>query len=175
MIPWPQAALVTTSAMPATAPSFSPPNHHKISMLKSTILVAVAALAFITTTAAQTSQVKNTGCPGAPYPTSTNVKINNTATFTFPTMSVIDTPIMILGYQSCNPTTLNWPLMCVNGCKLYTTTLYMVGLPRGTKSVKIPIPNDIRLWRSCFGVQTAAVTGPGCVNLHGSLSFCIGK
>ena len=144
-------------------------------MLKSTILVAVAALALVTTTHAQTSQVKNTGCPGAPYPTATNTKINNTATFTFPTMSVIDTPIMILGYQSGNQTTLNWPLTCVNGCKLYTTMLYIAGYPRGTKNVKVPIPNDIRLWRSCFGVQTAALTVRGCVNLHGSLSFCIGK
>lgn len=144
-------------------------------MLKSTVLAAVMALAFITTTAAQTSPVKNTGCPGAAYPTATNTRINQTAVFTFPAMSVIDTPIMILGYQSGNPTTLNWPLTCVNGCKLYTTTLYMVGLPRGTKSVKVKVPNDIRLWQSCFGVQTAAVTGPGCVNLHGSLSFCIGR
>ncbi len=144
-------------------------------MLKTTILAVVTALALTTTTSAQTSQVKNTGCPGAPYPTATNTKINNTATFTFPKMAVTDVPIMVLGFQSGNSTVLNSPLTCVNGCKLYTTMLVVIGYPRGTTNVKIPIPNDIRLWRRCFGVQTAAVTIRGCVNLHGSLSFCIGR
>ena len=144
-------------------------------MLKTTILIVVAALIPITATSAQSSPVKNTGCPGALYPTVTNTRINQTATFSFPKMSVLDTPVMVLGFQSGNSTVLNSPLTCVNGCKLYTTMLVVTAYPRGTTSVKLPIPNDIRLFQRCFGVQTAGVTIRGCVDLHGSVSWCVGR
>ncbi|MCA8956637.1 MAG: hypothetical protein KDC87_11230 [Planctomycetes bacterium] len=144
-------------------------------MTKSLLSVLVFAFVTLGSLAAQTSQVKNTGCPGALYPTATNVKINQTATFGFPTMSAADVPIMILGYQTGNPISLGTPLTCVNGCVLYTQTLFISILPLLTTTVNVPIPNDPSLFMTCFGIQTAAGKPSGCLDLHGSLTFCVGR
>lgn len=126
---------------------------------------------------AQSSNVRNTGCPGASYPTVTPVRIAQPATFRFPaSMPSNALPFFVLGWSSGNTQYWNPPLTCATRCGFYPAPFYLTSLAVGTTSLTINVPNDRSLFQRCFSFQTAeAIPGRGCVFLHGAVSFCIGR
>ncbi len=146
-----------------------------------TLLTTVFSLITLASTAgtltAQSSKVKGTGCPGAPYPTVTAARIAKPVTFSFPvSMPATEVPFFVLGWSSGNTTFWNKPLTCVDKCGFYPAPFFITSFAPGTKGFTITVPNDRTLFQRCFSFQTAgADIGKGCVNLHGAVSFCIGR
>ena len=145
-------------------------------MLKLTTLTLTVILAFAFAVTAQVSNVKNTGCPGASYATMTAPKINASTTITFPQQSSTSVPLLVFGWMSGRNLYFGQPIMCANQCGFYVAPIVSVSYAPGTKSTTILIPNDIRLWRSCYAIQTAALdSAKNCIQLDGAVSFCIGR
>ena len=142
------------------------------------ILRTILTLAFLSTAvAAQTSPVKNTGCPNAAYPTMTAAKVNQNCTVTFPKVDAKRPVFIAAGFSSGNTQTWNPPLTCVKGCGFYPalSALTILQFAPATTSFTFKIPNDRSLFQQCFALQTAeGDTAKGCILLHGCVTFCIG-
>ena len=146
--------------------------------MTTTLLRLAPLVLLLTGLSAQVSQVKNTGCPNAAYPSMTAPKINQNTTITFPSLPSTHFAFTIMGFSSGNPLIFNRPFTCVDKCGLYPAlpAFFIVQHAPGTKSWTLKVPNDKTLWQRCFSVQTASADPKvGCINLHGALSFCIGR
>ena len=145
--------------------------------MKQLFFAVAALLALACCLTAQSSNVRNTGCPGAPYPSVTPTRIAQPATFQLPaSMPTTSIPFFVLGWSSGNTQFWGPPLTCAANCGFYPAPFYFTVLPIGTKNLTINVPNDRSLFQSCFAFQTAeAAPGRGCVLLHGAVSFCIGR
>lgn len=143
--------------------------------MRNFLYTVFASLLLCVATTAQSAPVKNTGCPSAPYASMTAAKINQTCTLTFPKMQSFEVPFLVLGYSMGRTVDFFKPFTCTEPCGFYVMPLITVVFPAGTTQVKIPIPNDMQLFQRCFAAQTAAGTLQGCLELHGAVSFCIGR
>ncbi|MEE2888016.1 MAG: hypothetical protein VX951_11365 [Planctomycetota bacterium] len=125
----------------------------------------------------QSSNVRGTGCPGAPYPTVTRARIGQPVTFAFPaSMSNTVVPFFVLGWSSGNTQYWGRPLTCVDKCGFYPAPFFITSLPPATRNLTVLVPNDPTLFMTCYSFQTAGADPvKGCVNLHGAVSFCIGR
>ncbi len=145
--------------------------------LRTAAVSLLVIASFAVPVSSQSANVRGTGCPGAPYPTVTRAKIGQPVTFTFPaSMPNSVVPFFVLGWSSGN--TLYWsrPLTCADKCGFYPAPFFITSLPPATRGLTVSVPNDPSLFMTCYAFQTAGADPvKGCVNLHGAVSFCIGR